>query len=671
MSAGSSDRPTDRPFDPLDPTELDDQRTVLGAMPTLDGGTALPVGHALQEYVIEGLVGEGGFGIVYLARDTRLGRVVALKEYMPNNLATRSSNHTVSVRSERHRETFELGLRSFVNEAQLLASFDHPSLVKVYRFWEANGTAYMVMPFYQGPTLKKWLRDLGQPPDERWLLALLAPMIDALEQLHHDHCYHRDIAPDNILLLPLQGTQAGSGATTVRPLLLDFGAARRVIGDMTHALTVILKPGYAPIEQYADSAAMKQGPWTDVYALSAVLYACVTGRAPVPSVSRIITDEMVPAAQAGAGRYTPMFLEAIDAGLAVRPDLRPQSMLALRELFAATSHGEMSFMPMVAPRAHAPAPAPEPAPAPTAARPPSAGRVEPVMAADAESEQTVIAPREPRREAAPARTPAPRTSAPSTTLPLALAALAATVLVAGAAWWWFGAKSGKASPPVVTSSTPTPTPAPAPAPSPAPPSLQPAPPAPTPPLAAPAPPAEFSVLAALQDIVARSHPQLAVTASADKASLTIGRDLLKFRVKASEGGYLYVFHGGTDKGHFNLLFPNQLDKKNRIEGGRDVVLPRSSWEITAGGPPGTTHIVALVSRHERNFAQAGLLATAEAIPEFDLEAARQRWAQRASSGAGPSPFVGKAVCDAAPCDEAYGATMIEINEVAAPARPRK
>ena len=179
------------------------------------------------------------------------------------------------------------------------------------------------------------------------------------------------------------------------------------------------------------------------------------------------------------------------------------------------------------------------------------------------------------------------------------------------------------------------------------------------------------VLAALQDIVTRSNPQLAVTASADKASLTIGRDLLKFRVKASEGGYLYVFHGGTDKGHFNLLVPNQLDKNNRIEGGRDVVLPRRGWEITAGGPPGTTHIVALVSRHERSFAQAGLLATAEAIPEFDLEAARQRWAQRASSGAGPSPFVGKAVCDAVPCDEAYGATMIEINEVAASARPRK
>ena len=666
MNAG----PADLPLDPA--PEQDDQRTVLGSGPSLGGGAGLPVGHALQEYVIEGLIGEGGFGIVYLARDTRLGRVVALKEYMPTNLATRGPDHTVSVRSERHRETFELGLRSFVNEAQLLASFDHPSLVKVYRFWEANGTAYMVMPFYQGPTLKKWLRDLGHPPDERWLLALLAPMIDALEQLHHDHCYHRDIAPDNILLLPLQGTQAGSGSTTVRPLLLDFGAARRVIGDMTHALTVILKPGYAPIEQYADSAAMKQGPWTDVYALSAVLYACVTGRAPVPSVSRIITDDMVPAVQAGASRYTPMFLEAIDAGLAVRPDTRPQSMLALRELFAATSHGEMSFMPMVAA-----APSPRAAPA-GSTKPAPAARIEPVMAADASPDKTVIASRETLRDPANARLTAPLPQTPVTPrMPLALAALGAAVVLAGGGWWWFGAKSGKPSSPPLAAAQPAPASAtatataasnPPPVAAASPPATVPAPSA-SPSVATAAPPqAAFSVLAALQDIVDRSDPQLTVTASTDKSSLTIGKDLLKFRVKASEGGYLYVFHGGTDKGHFNLLFPNQLDKNNRIEGGRDVVLPRRSWEITASGPPGTNHIVALVSRRERNFAEAGLLATAEAIPEFDLAAARQRWAQRAG---GASPFVGKAVCDTAPCDEAYGAKMIEINEVAGAARARQ
>ncbi len=318
------------PTPPPGTASADEPRTVIE--PRESGGAALPVGQALQEYVIEGLIGEGGFGIVYLARDTRLDRVVALKEYMPTNLAQRGGDRSVAVRSERHRETFVLGLRSFVNEAKLLASFDHPSLVKVYRFWEENGTAYMVMPFYEGPTLRQKLNELGQPPDEAWLRALLAPMIDALELIHNDHCWHRDIAPDNILLLAPQKTQAGPGPQ-LRPLLLDFGAARRVIGDVTHNLTVILKPGYAPLEQYAESESMRQGPWTDVYALCAVLYCAVTGRAPVPSVSRVLSDEMVSASQAGAGRYSQKFLAAIDAGLAVRPDARPQSMAALRERF--------------------------------------------------------------------------------------------------------------------------------------------------------------------------------------------------------------------------------------------------------------------------------------------------------------------------------------------------
>ena len=644
----------DPPVAPSRSLDEDDRPTVVGG--SIVGGAALPMGHALQEYVIEGLVGEGGFGIVYLARDTRLGRHVALKEYMPANLATRSSNHTVSVRSERHRETFELGLRSFVNEAQLLASFDHPSLVKVYRFWEANGTAYMVMPFYQGPTLKNWLRDLGKPPDERWLLALLAPMIDALEQLHHDHCYHRDIAPDNILLLPLQGTQAGAGTDTVRPLLLDFGAARRVIGDMTHALTVILKPGYAPIEQYADSASMKQGPWTDVYALSAVLYTCVTGRAPVPSVSRIITDDMVPAAQAGAGRYSPLFLEAIDAGLAVRPDERPQAMAALRELFAATSHGETGWVPLSAPPPARAAPA-------TVGKPPPAMRIEPVMAPEPLSESTVVAAREPRRETSPAPVSASKPGASARRLPVALSLLAAALL-AGGGGWWLVSKSGAGGGPAVALKTAAAPAAPASAPT-SPPATEPS------PAAVATAPVEFSVLAALQDIVDRGDPLLSVSAFADKSSLTIGKDLLKFRVRASEPGYLYVFFGGTDKSHFNLLFPNQLDKNNRIEGGREVVLPRKGWEITAGGPPGTNHIVALVSRRERNLGDVGLQGTTDAIPEFDLAVAQQRWSQRQAGPGGISPYIGKARCDAAPCDEAYGAKMITISEVAGPARPGK
>ena len=184
-----------------------------------DSGNALPVGTYLTEFELTSVLGEGGFGIVYLAWDHSLERRVALKEYMPAALSARTGASQVQVKSARHRETFDLGLKSFVNEAKLLASFDHPSLVKVYRFWEANGTAYMVMPFYEGITLKDKLRELGEPPDEAWLMAILAPLTEALAVIHAENCFHRDIAPDNVILL----------AATGKPLLLDFGAARRVI----------------------------------------------------------------------------------------------------------------------------------------------------------------------------------------------------------------------------------------------------------------------------------------------------------------------------------------------------------------------------------------------------------------------------------------------------------
>ena len=281
----------------------------------------LPVGTYLAEFEITKVLGEGGFGIVYLAHDHSLGRRVALKEYMPSSLAQRIGGTHVSVKSERHRETFEAGLKSFVNEARLLAQFDHPSLVKVYRFWEAHGTAYMVMPFYEGITLKDQLKSMGGPPDEAWLRELLEPLTEALAVIHDEQCYHRDIAPDNVILLK------GSNL----PLLLDFGAARRVIGDMTQALTVILKPGYAPVEQYAEVPGMKQGPWTDVYALAAVVYYAINGKTPPTSVARLMNDAYVPLAQIGAGRYSPTFLAAIDRALAVKPEERTQSVEALRQ----------------------------------------------------------------------------------------------------------------------------------------------------------------------------------------------------------------------------------------------------------------------------------------------------------------------------------------------------
>ncbi len=280
----------------------------------------LPLGTRIAEFEVKGVVGEGGFGTVYLAFDHSLLRTVALKEYLPTALAQRSGTSQVVVRSERNRETFEAGMKSFINEARLLAQFDHPALVKVYRFWEANNTAYLVMPYYEGVNFRQLIRDEPERIDEHYLRDMLAPLLDALEYLHQAQIFHRDIAPDNIMIL-----QNG------QPVLLDFGAARRVISDMTQALTVILKPGFAPIEQYADDPSMKQGSWTDIYALSAVLYYALLRKAPPAAVTRMIKDNLQPLVKdESLMHYDRDFLGAIDGGLAVVPENRIQTIADFR-----------------------------------------------------------------------------------------------------------------------------------------------------------------------------------------------------------------------------------------------------------------------------------------------------------------------------------------------------
>ena len=193
----------------------------------------------------------------------------------------------VAVRSASEGETFALGLKSFVNEAKLLARFSHPAMVKVYHFWEGNGTAYMVMPYLRGPTLKDVRRSMSEPPTEAWLRSVIDPLLDALEMLHAEGFYHRDISPDNVLL-------SGAGL----PVLLDFGAARHVIGDRTQPLTAVLKPNFAPIEQYAESKQLRQGPWTDLYALGALVTYLLDGSPPPASTARAIHDERRGARQA-------------------------------------------------------------------------------------------------------------------------------------------------------------------------------------------------------------------------------------------------------------------------------------------------------------------------------------------------------------------------------------
>ncbi|MEO6362069.1 MAG: protein kinase, partial [Caldimonas sp.] len=289
------------------------------AAPSGTDHDALPPGTRFGEFEILRVVGVGGFGIVYLANDHSLEREVALKEYMPASLAARGKGPQITVRSSSFAETYAIGLRSFVNEARLLARFDHPSLVKVYRFWEDNATAYMVMPFLQGVTLRDTRRAMAHPPDEAWIRSVIAPILSALELLHREGVYHRDIAPDNILLPP-------DGP----PVLLDFGAARRVISDRTQSLTAILKPSYAPIEQYAEMVQMRQGPWTDLYALGAVIHYLLFGVPPAPATARAVQDDVDAIENRIVPGVSPLFLEAVSWMLSIRPNQRPQSGEQLR-----------------------------------------------------------------------------------------------------------------------------------------------------------------------------------------------------------------------------------------------------------------------------------------------------------------------------------------------------
>ena len=311
----------------------------LAAPAGVDDPRLLPAGTRLDEFEILRLLGVGGFGIVYLALDHSLLRQVALKEFMPAELAARGQAGIVGPLSASCAEPFQRGLESFFNEARLLARFNHPALVRVYRFWKANGTAYMAMQYCPGVTLKEARSRMRTPPDEAWLRAVVEPVLGALERMHHAGVYHRDISPDNILLLP-----------NGRPILLDFGSARRVVGRGTQSLTAVLKPNFAPVEQYGDEAGMAQGPWTDLYALGATVHFMLTGEAPTPAVLRVVNDLRTPLAAAGPSVFPGVgakFLAAIDWTAAIVPNDRPQSVAALRQ---ALGDGRRRTPPAAAPR---------------------------------------------------------------------------------------------------------------------------------------------------------------------------------------------------------------------------------------------------------------------------------------------------------------------------------
>jgi serine/threonine protein kinase len=389
-----------------------------------DAINALPAGTRFGELEILGTLGVGGFGIVYLARDHSLEREIAIKEYMPSQFALRDGQSHVSVRSVSMKETFELGRRSFVNEAKLLARFDHPSLLKVYRFWEANGTAYMAMPRLIGQNLREARKGQPTPPPEAWTRRIFDAVLGGLAILHAQQVWHRDIAPDNIFM-PADGSP---------PILLDFGAARQAIGDRTQVFTAILKPSFAPIEQYAEATTLRQGPWTDFYALAAAMHELLTGRPPPPATARAMGDELAPLAVPG---YSPEFLAGLDWALRVAPHQRPPSVAAWREVLEGRE-------PVPAPQAAAPRAAPPPPP--VAAAPLDLEFADTVQGTPSQLEdeegQTVVVPLRkkanpppppppPPAAAPPAPVPAPPAGGPAWRKQVLIGGGAAAVLLLG------------------------------------------------------------------------------------------------------------------------------------------------------------------------------------------------------------------------------------------------
>ena len=276
-------------------------------------------GFKILWYQIESVLGRGGFGITYLARDKNLGQLVAIKEYLPFAFAARSGDSTVQPISAEKQDIFSIGLKRFMCEAQMLAKFKHPNIVRVLSVFKHNNTGYMVMEYERGETLSSVYKRKKKLKQHE-LEDIFYPIIDGLSYVHKAGFIHRDIKPSNIYI-----RSDGS------PVLIDFGAARQAIDSVPESLTSMFSVGYTPFEQYHQSSD-KQGPWTDVYALCATMYQGITGEKPQESTIRGMAllhhepDPYKPLSRLGIKSYTPAFLQTIDRALMLRIYDRPQTL---------------------------------------------------------------------------------------------------------------------------------------------------------------------------------------------------------------------------------------------------------------------------------------------------------------------------------------------------------
>ena len=294
---------------------------------------ALPQGYRLQEYEFVRVLGFGGFGVTYLGFDHNLDMAVAIKEFQPADIATRTENQSIAPKANTLREDFDWGLERFLDEARTLARFDHRNIVKVHRYFEANGTAYIVMEYAEGETLSALLARKGTL-DEAELKAILIPILDGLETVHGADFLHRDIKPGNIVLRDEDAS----------PVLVDFGSARHAVSARSQSVTTIVTPGYAPIEQYSSRG--YQGPWTDIYALGAVCYKALTGETPVDAIDRLENDPLEPVANRCAGKGGREFLKAIDSALNVKEGGRPQTITSWKTAVMSAGPTPQKVLPL-------------------------------------------------------------------------------------------------------------------------------------------------------------------------------------------------------------------------------------------------------------------------------------------------------------------------------------
>jgi len=285
---------------------------------------ALTPGAQLHWYEIKDILGQGGFGITYLAEDRNLAHEVAIKEYLPVDLATRVEQNHVQPLSPEYEYRYRWGLQNFLDEARTIGQFKHPNIVRVRNVFEANNSAYMVMDYELGETLQEIL-NRRKILDEADVRTVIFPILDGMKLIHAHGFIHRDIKPANIFI-----------RVDGEPVLLDFGSARQaLVESRNNALTSIFSKGYAPIEQY-NTNDDEQGPWTDIYALGATIYRCISGIPPCDAVDRSTAisitgrDTYVQALEIGKGKYSDTLLNAIDHAMKFKRQDRPQSITELQ-----------------------------------------------------------------------------------------------------------------------------------------------------------------------------------------------------------------------------------------------------------------------------------------------------------------------------------------------------